>query len=590
MHCNSNVDGSPPDPFGGGDASTPSCDKVKVCSSDPSSKLNVTTTRVVVTDDCISAPRVESDKKIDHDLMSEISLDNPGISDQEAASEANDENTSIAHNTDAQPLRESQAEKIVKYKFDDTYLSFVQNFTGFCEDTTNLLFDGSNFFDEDFFPRNMHLTEYVPINVVAPFVENFSLHVPIHSDHNKYKSCGTSIYTYFEDHPEKTETILRNQVAFVLGSLQCPKLTTLTIDSTPFEDGANPLSCDRLFSWHENVSSFIRRHAKTLKVIQMRITRHKDLASTSFTKRGKSWIISKGAFPKLHELDVTLWDSQVATLSSTDSDSESESESESESDDSAEEGEKEEERKKTERNCKTKAEKETNVWVPDWCPDVADQYWISLMKSQVHGMLTRLCWISAAKLSWNDVFQPIINSNRGLEHVHVIEVEGMMANEKVRRFYSEESAWNFCSASRVVISCAAFSKLTKLKSLGLRKLNCYLTDLKMLPQSLEELAVDDMSIKSKDISVLQSYSRLKVLRLANSSPYPAGFQLDRDKDHEGFGVDRDVLMRLLHTRSLEELCIWDHCLGIDFHTSSWDIQPAYIFNSILDKINTYLYV
>ncbi len=439
--------------------------------------------------------------------------------------------------------------KIWKYKFDENYLKFIQGFTDHCEDRSNLIFDGSLFFDGDFFPRNMHLVDFVPINVVAPCVQNLELQVPSYNDYCKFAACGSTLYDYFEDHQAtpNRELILRNQVSFIFNSLQCPRLTNLSIDSTQLDEiNTDHYPVDRLSTWNENISYFISRHFKTLKFIQVNAIRYKGLSiNNSFP------IAPKRSFPKLNELIISLWDDQSLP--------------------------------NLEEFCNK------NEWIPDWIPDLADQYWISLMKSQIHGMLTKLCWISAASLSWDDVFQPILDFNKNtLVCVHIMETGELMdGRNTTRRLLGSNGSGVTFSSSTMVLSCAAFSKLEKLKCLSLRKPNSYLTHLEKLPKSIEELSVDKISIKSEEIVTLKRLPALKVLRLSyNMKSGEFGSSPDHEDVKESYGVNKQVLKTLLHGRSLQEICIWGHCLELNI--SELESMKSFNVMSVLDRINKYL--
>lgn len=440
--------------------------------------------------------------------------------------------------------------KIWKYKFDENYLKFIQGFTNHCEDRSNLIFDGSIFFDEDFFPRNMRLVDFVPINVVAPCVENLELQVPSYEDYCKFAACGSSLYDYFEDYQASPnrEIILRNQVNFIFNSLQCPRLTNLAIDSTQVDEiNTDQYPADRLSTWNENISYFISRHFKTLKFLQVNAIRYKGLSTNNSFP-----VAPKRSFPKLSELSISLWDDQGPPLANL------------------------------EGSC-------NENWIPDWFPDLADQYWISLMKSQIYGMLTKLCWISAASLSWDDVFQPILDCNKNtLVCVHIMETGGLMDERNTKRRSMSNCSGVSFSSSTMVLSCAAFSKLEKLKCLSLRKPSSYLTHLEKLPKSIEELSIYKISIKSEEIETLKLLPALKVLRLSyNTESGEIGSSPNQDVK-ESYGVNKKVLKTLLYTRALQELCIWGHCLELNI--SELESMKSFNVKSVLDRINKYLYV
>ncbi|CAL8148453.1 unnamed protein product [Orchesella dallaii] len=445
-----------------------------------------------------------------------------------------------------------ETSEAIKYRFDTSFMEFIQGFTQFCEDKSSIRFNTDMFLEELYFPQQL-LNEYVPINVVCSNVADFTLQLSPPDDQCPFSSCTDGLYDYLSDYSKTTssELILRDHVTFVLNSLQCKKLSAFSLECTIL--GENPpdmnTTLDRMLTWNHSISRFLSRHKKNLEKIEIKAIRSKILNThnTVTSPPNPSNASNSSSFPALVELTVIFWDTCG---------------------NNGNQHENEEENRRT--------------WAPDWFPDPVDLYWITLMQSQLHGHLRKLTWISAANLNWNDVFQPVIDANQyTLETLHIQHIR----KRNTTAAGEEESSDDSCCVTSTVLSCNAFNKLNKLKDLYLRKANCYLVDLQKLPNSLQELCLDDMTLESEEISHLESLVSLKVLRLMDNG-LPVTLKSHRSPTE--FGVDRAVLTILLHCRNLQELCIWGHRIHTNVLPKNENSHLTSTMSAALANINSYL--
>ncbi|ODM92668.1 hypothetical protein Ocin01_14007, partial [Orchesella cincta] len=434
-----------------------------------------------------------------------------------------------------------------KYKLDDSFLEFCQGFTTYCEDKRSLVFNTDMLIEEGYFPL-CFLNEYVPINVVCLKATDFTLQLPERNGHCAFASCTDGFYDYFAGQKAamNLEMILRDHVMFVFNSLHCKKLTTFSLECTTLGEQTPDTNCslDRMLTWNHSISKFISRHRKNLKRIEIKVVRSKNLSAndSSHLLQNLESKYTTSSFPKLVELTVIFWDTKNAENNGHKNENENES---------------------------------STSWTPDWFPDAVDHYWLTLLQSQLHGRLRKLLWISAANLNWNDVFQPVIDANENtLEILHIQDIRRRNADSDSTG--DEENA---------ITACFAFKNLDKLKNLYLRKANCYLVDLEKLPSNLEELCIDDIALESKEIIRLESLRKLKVLRLMdNILPTTMKSHLPPSE----FGVDKSVLLVLLHCRRLQELCIWGHRVFANVSEIAENTDLTNTISVALANINAYL--
>jgi len=180
-------------------------------------------------------------------------------------------------------------------------------------------------------------------------------------------------------------------------------------------------------------------------------------------------------------------------------------------------------------------------------------YWISLLNEQTANTLCKLEWYSCESLSWNQMILPIIQENKkSLQEILVLGF-GCPIEAAVT---SDSKLYN----SGFIIDCTQFSLLHRLTVIKLQMFRSVLTNLELLPSSIQEIEIHCVRIKSCDLAHLSNLPNLKRLTLFNlniantswSYPNPCFATSSLKKE---YGVPRAILKTLLGIRSLHLLHI-----------------------------------